>query len=233
MLVHHLRTVHNKNPYECRCRAVFVSIGSALSHATTSKGCSSDDLVLNVIPAYASRNHVLSTLPSDSLSPTRSRSDCSPDSGVQVDLDEMEHDRTSIARGSTSVRGSDNETANIGSLPLPLFAAAASTATSVILPVDVSTILMALQLPLVPDYFAAMASVMNSPSFTPMLKTSAAYQCPHCAARFQDANGFMVHVRLHMAAATNLTSAISNSSQSHLPSFNQQMKREELLDIEK
>ncbi|KHJ88220.1 hypothetical protein OESDEN_11989 [Oesophagostomum dentatum] len=56
VLVHHLRTVHNKSPYECRCQAAFESIGEALSHATTSKSCSSDGLILNITPIYNSRN---------------------------------------------------------------------------------------------------------------------------------------------------------------------------------
>ncbi|KAK6020818.1 hypothetical protein OSTOST_13521, partial [Ostertagia ostertagi] len=55
VLVHHLRTVHSKCPYECRCRVAFNSIGDALNHATTSSKCSSDDLVLNVTPIYNTR----------------------------------------------------------------------------------------------------------------------------------------------------------------------------------
>ncbi|KAJ1351233.1 hypothetical protein KIN20_007209 [Parelaphostrongylus tenuis] len=180
MLVHHLRAVHNKDPYECRCRAAFVSIGSALSHATTSHCCSPDDLVLNVIPAYGNRNNVLSTISSESLSPTTPRSNCSPDSGVQFDLDEVEPDRISMVRRSTSVGESDNETTNIGksttvridrtfrqkntstvsepSQMLPSIPATTPTTTPVIPPVDISTALMALQLPFVPDYLLAMAS---------------------------------------------------------------------------
>ncbi|KAK6042637.1 hypothetical protein COOONC_19858, partial [Cooperia oncophora] len=153
VLVHHLRTVHSKFPYECRCRVAFNSIDDALNHATTSSKCSSEDLVLNVTPIYNTRFHAVSTSSSDSMSPM-SRSECSPDSGVQIDMDELEAERMSYVPQKTVNNNQENDSV-LGLLaPTPLLSP--SSKATLLTPLDLSTALLSLQLPFATDYFTTM-----------------------------------------------------------------------------
>ncbi|KJH48019.1 zinc finger, C2H2 type [Dictyocaulus viviparus] len=229
VLVDHLRDVHKKYPYECRCRAVFSSIGSALSHATTSQDCSSNDLILNIIPTYGHINNMLITSPNESLSRSRSRNNCSPDSGVYVDVDDLELGRVSRTLRNISTNDSDNENASTGSLKSSLLNTPTSTAKALLSPLDASAALLAVQLPLSSDYYTTMAFLMNPSLFTPIIGSNVTHQCSYCAARFQNIAELILHVRFHLSANLNLE--ILNP---HLcvPS-NLSEQRDELVDVEK
>ncbi|RCN44214.1 hypothetical protein ANCCAN_09797 [Ancylostoma caninum] len=226
VLIHHLRTIHDKSPYECRCHSSFESISEALSHATTSKGCSSDDLILNVAPIYKTRNQAAGTPSSGSMSPTRSRSDCSSDSGVQADIEDVEIDRTSETLFRTASGDSENE-CGIRIMASPPFFSAASTATSVLPPLHVSAALLALQLPLMPDYLATMASLMGQAS-APSVTNPLTYKCAQCDARLHDVVAFVAHSRLHTSSVLPLIDAYPNSD---IPMMQYEQK-EELVNVE-
>ncbi|KAK6725576.1 hypothetical protein RB195_004100 [Necator americanus] len=228
VLIHHLRAVHSKSPYECRCKAAFESIGDALQHATTSGNCSSEDMVLNVVPIYNTGNHATSTSPSESMSPTRSRSDCSPDSGVQGDIEEVEIDSALRALSKTTSGDSENES-GIGTTISPLLFPPTSATSPILPPLDVSAALLALQLPLIPDYFVTMASLMTPPAIATVTKPMT-YKCCQCGARLHDVLAFVAHSRLHTSSVLPLVD--TPSSEDNRISAAQQEQKEELVDVE-
>ncbi|PIO65377.1 zinc finger, C2H2 type, partial [Teladorsagia circumcincta] len=63
------------------------------------------------VPDVSMIPDALSTSSSDSMSPTRSRSECSPDSGVQIDLEEVDMKQISYISHKTINNNSDNENA--------------------------------------------------------------------------------------------------------------------------
>ncbi|CAJ0595918.1 unnamed protein product [Cylicocyclus nassatus] len=197
VLVHHLRTMHDKSPYECRCQAVFESIGDALNHATLSENCTSDDLILNVVPIYNNRNASMSS--SESMSPTRYRSDSSPDSGVQGDLEDVEAGRTSATISKCT---GDSESENTNNL-LSSSSLYATSAASFLPSMDISTALLALQLPFMSDYLATMTSLMTTPPITPVAKPLA-YKCAQCGMRLADVLAFVAHSRVHASSVLPL-----------------------------
>uniref|UniRef100_A0A7I4XVR5 C2H2-type domain-containing protein n=1 Tax=Haemonchus contortus TaxID=6289 RepID=A0A7I4XVR5_HAECO len=227
VLVHHLRTAHNKCPYECRCRTAFNSIGDALNHATTSLKCSSDDLVLNVIPIYNNRYHASSTTSSGSLSPTRSRNECSPDSGVQVDMDELDMERISCIPQKTVNNNSGNESVLAGLLAPSLLPTTNSKAA---LPssLDLSAALLSLQLPFSLDYLAAMTSILNSSSsfMLPVIDPTP-YKCGKCGVALNDISSFVAHSCLHFAQPP-----LTTLGADLLVPFQRLGSRDELVDVE-
>lgn len=230
ILVYHLRAVHNKSPYECRCRLAFNSIGDALNHATTSPNCSSDDLVLNITPIYNTTYNAPSSSSCDSLSPSRSRSGCSPDSGVQLDIDETEMDRITQVYPKSTAYDSDNE-AKLGLLTPPLFLSPSSTTSPLLSSLDLSSALLSLQLPLMPDFFAAMASLLNQQQhLTPMIETSSppSHGCAQCGSRFGDIVSLIAHSRFHSAAPYPSASA----GMPVLSTEHGQAYRDEMVDVE-
>ncbi|KAK5964320.1 C2H2-type domain-containing protein [Trichostrongylus colubriformis] len=227
VLVHHLQTVHSKCPYECRCRVAFNSIDDALNHATTSSKCTSDDLVLNVTPIYNNRYHALSTSSSDSMSPTRSRSECSPDSGVQVDMDDLEMERISYIPHKTIVNNNSENESGLGLLTPSPFTPPNSKA-NLLSSLNLSTALLCLQLPFASDYITTMASLLNSPSsFTSPIIEPAPYKCEKCGVALNDIGSFIAHSRLH--STVPLPTTLGGDL---LSSFTRQGLRDELVDVE-
>ncbi|WKX87943.1 hypothetical protein Q1695_007949 [Nippostrongylus brasiliensis] len=230
VLIYHLRVVHNKCPYECRCRVAFTTIGDALSHSSASPSCSSDDLVLNIAPIYRTTHHTASISSSESMSPTRSRSGCSPDSGVQCDMDEVDAERTSIVQNKADTCELEIE-GRLDKQSSSLLLSPCATSTNVFSSLDFSAALLSLQFPLVPDFFTSVAGFLQSTSLMPVVERTPSHECVECGSQFSDIDSFIAHSRLHSSILFSMAADVIQPST--ILAHAVQSAREELVDVER
>ncbi|EYC30859.1 hypothetical protein Y032_0004g1813 [Ancylostoma ceylanicum] len=140
-------------------------------------------------------------------------------------MEDIEIERTSETLHRTSSDDSENENA-IGVMASPPLFSAASTATSVLPSLHVSAALLALQHPLMPDYLAAMASLMG-PAPVASVRNPLTYKCAQCDARLHDVVAFVAHSHLHTSSVLPLVDAYPNFDSSM-----QYEQKEELVNVE-